>query len=317
LAVYNDTPRDALEAKHAGSLNPAAMTRFLVFFTSTSFPLEHLLDKTTQVWVKLTGRRIDPEEHAWLLGPIGSPDVIGDTFVNRLAEAENLTVQSNEPHFGLLESVGQIGVTAESKPQLRPEIIDFYEHTASYDFEFWSSWRGIFQPFGQLLSFLFSKRLKQLNLPLNPLDSAKGLTSNILKLKDGDETRWTVWYRILKSNNRVIYSGVYTTCRPQGQEKRHLKVVFPLPNGSATVVMRVEVEADGSLLLSSDGKRYGGSGFYFLLTDHRGTYWARFVPAMHEWIRVYVDTDGSLRADHSLNFHGIRFFDLHYKMRKR
>ena len=39
--------------------------------------------------------------------------------------------------------------------------------------------------------------------------------------------------------------------------------------------------------------------------------------AMHEWIRVYVDDEMILRADHNLDFYGFRFLTLHYKMKKK
>lgn len=81
--------------------------------------------------------------------------------------------------------------------------------------------------------------------------------------------------------------------------------------------MTKTVEKDGSLLLSSDGKKFGDNGFYFTLTNEKGEYWARFVKSMHEWIRVYEDEENVLRADHNLNFYGIRFLNLHYRMNKK
>jgi len=200
---------------------------------------------------------------------------------------------------------------------IRPEIIDFYERTSNYDFEFWSEWCGFFQPFGWLLSVLFSKRLQQLNLPLSSMDSSKGINSQILKLKSNNKTRWTIWYRTLKSNKRVIYSGIYTTCNPPSYRTPLLKVIFPLPNGNASVMMTKKINPDGSLLLSSDGKVFGQNGFYFYLKDKKGRHWGKYVKSMHEWIKVYVDDENTIRADHNLNFYGLRFLNLHYKMRLR
>ena len=276
--------------------------------------MSNLLDKTTQLWVKWTGKKIDPEQDEWLLGPIGDSDKVGDQFISRLEKDGNLDRYSNQKGFGLSESIDELGLSTEEKDRLNPIVADFYEHTYNYHFEFWSEWTGIFRPFGWLLAMLFSRRLQQLNLPLSPMDASKGLNSNIIKLKQGDKTKWTIWYRTLKANQRVIYSGVYTTCTPNVNPKPHLKVVFPLPNGNASVVMTKTVENDGSLLLSSDGQRFGENGFYFTLIDRNGNYWAKYVKAMHEWIRVYVDKEGVLQADHTLNFYGFRFLNLHYKM---
>jgi len=273
-------------------------------------------DKITQFWVKVTGRRIDPEEFDWLIGPIGDEDIIKDKFIEKLAKEENLEISNNRKDYGLLESIEQIGITGDEKLRLNNQVRDFYENTSNYNFEIWSEWKGVFKPFGKLLYVFFSQRLQQLNLPLNSIDTAKGLKSEIIKLKNKDtkEIKWTIWYRIIKATNDVIYSGIYTTCKNPNYDKSLLKVVFPLPNGNASVVMKEEVLNDGSLLLSSDGKKFGDNGFYFTLTDRKGKYWARFVKSMHEWIKVYVDDENTIRADHNLNFYGFRFLELHYKM---
>jgi hypothetical protein len=276
----------------------------------------HLQDKITQVWVKITGRRFTPENHDWLIGPIGGTEIIKDSFINDLAQKERLEIQDNNPDAGLLESFKELELTNSEELMLNPKVIRFYERTADYNFEVWSEWCGLFRPFGWILSVVFSKRLQQLNLPLSSMDSAKGIKSSIIKLVDRKDkvTKWTVWYRILKRTNDVIYSGVYTTCILPNFPGKFLKVVFPLPNGNATVIMRREVLADGSLKLTSDGKRFGDNGFYFTLTNHKGRYWTRFVRSMHEWIRVYVDEEDILRADHNLHFYGFPFLKLHYKM---
>ena len=218
-----------------------------------------------------------------------------------------------------MESFSDLDLSDSEKALINQQVVKFYERTSNYNFEVWSEWCGVFRPFGWLLSIIFSKRLQQLNLPLSSLDSAKGINSSVIKLVDKVTklTKWTVWYRILKSTNNVIYSGVYTTCRIPNYEGKFLKVIFPLPNGNASVIMRKEVLPNGSLKLSSDGRKFGDNGYYFTLTNHKGKYWARFVRSMHEWITVYVDEVNSLRADHHLYFWGLPFLKLHYKMTEK
>jgi len=279
----------------------------------------HLQDWITQVWVKSTGKRFDPACNEWLLGPIGDTDLIKDKFIQSLAEKEDLKIEQNLPGAGLLESFNDLQLSPAEMQLINPKVIDFYERTSNYNFEIWSEWCGFFKPFGWLLSVIFSKRLQQLNLPLDSLQSAKGINSNIIKLVDKKTSvpKWTIWYRILKSTNHVIYSGVYTSCEVPNYPGKFLKVVFPLPNGNATVIMRKEILRDGSLKLCSDGRRFGDNGFYFTLTNHKGKNWARFVKSMHEWITVYVDNENILRADHNLQFYGLPFLNLHYKMTEK
>lgn len=278
----------------------------------------YLQDWITQVWVKATGKRFNPSEDEWLLGPTGSTKIIKDKFFIDLAKNENLTIAENDPDIGLLNSMDELLDNEDERRRIDPKIKDFYEHTSKYDFEVWSEWNGVFKPFGKLLSIIFSRRLQQLNLPLSSIDSSKGIISSILKLKDKDNvTHYTVWYRILKSSNDVIFSGVYTPCVVKNKPDKHLKVIFPLPNGNASIVMRKEVLKDGSLLLSSEGNKFGGTGFYFTLTDGSGKHWAKFVRSMHEWIHVYVDNENVLRTNHTLKFYGRPLLKLHYKMTKK
>ncbi len=275
-------------------------------------------DSLTQFWVQIFGKKINPITDQWLLSPVGKTDIISDTFVDELAASENLEILRNQKNAGLLNSIDQLGLDEESKARLHNSIIDFYENTSNFEIEFWSEWNPILKPFYQLLSHLFSKRLQQLNLPLSTMDSAKGLISEVIKLQDKKtkENKWTIWYRKLRNTGDVIYSGIYTQCQNPNYEKPLLKVIFPLPNGSATVFMTIEVNPNGDLVLTSNGKKFGDNGFYFTLTNHQGSWWAKFVGSMHEELIVYVNSEEELRADHSLKFYGFHLLHLHYKMKK-
>lgn len=274
-------------------------------------------DTLTQIWVKFTGFRIDPLKNHWLTGPAGDRDIIGDQYLDALQREGNLTRTVNEPGSGLIDSIHSLGLTDSELQRLRPEIIDFYERTVDYQFEIRSEWKGIFKPFGTLLSLLFGRRLQQLNIPTSSLAVAKGFQSDIIKLKKGEKSIWTIWYRKAKSTGDVIFSGIYTTTFVSGFGKNLVKVIFPLPNGNASVILTHKVLDDGSFLLSSDGKRFGENGFYFYLTDHKGKHWAKFVGSLHEWVHVYVDGDDILRTDHRFQFFGISFLNLHYKMTRK
>lgn len=273
----------------------------------------YLQDWITQIWVKATGKKFIEKEVDWLLSPIGKPDKIADSYLDELIKTNGYVLRKNVAGFGLMETFDSLHLSDGENQRLNERIRHFYEHTYDYHFEFWSKWTGIFYPGGWLLSKVFSKRLQQLNLPLSSMIASKGLESNIIKLFKGDKVVHTIWFRKLYATKDVIYSGIYATCKaPDGSTK--LKVSFPLPNGAATVIMRKEVGADGSLKIISDGKKYGDCGFYFTLTDGNGQWWIRFVRSMHEYIHVYENDQKELRADHILFFWGMRFMKLHYKM---
>src|SRR5687768_15985347 len=63
-----------------------------------------LVDRTTQRWVRATGRRVSLDECPWLRGPVGDVDVIGTDFFTRLADREGLRVVTDGPPRGLVEN---------------------------------------------------------------------------------------------------------------------------------------------------------------------------------------------------------------------
>jgi hypothetical protein len=172
-----------------------------------------------------------------------------------------------------------------------------------------------------LLALLFSRRLQQLNVPLSALDTSRGITSEVLQLVEptSGEVRYTAWLRTLIGSGNVLYAGSYSLVRIPGYPGPCVKVVFPLPNGNAQVLMRPTVHADGSLTVTSAGARFGAPGFYFTVhhrAGERAPVWARYVKALRESIHVYAATDG-VRADHVLTLFGATFLRLHYRLVRR
>jgi hypothetical protein len=122
-----------------------------------------------------------------------------------------------------------------------------------------------------------------------------------------------------RSTNKPAVTN--STLGPSGQASSGLchdgpcvRVVFPLPNGNAIVVMRPTAGEGGSFVVVSSGKRFGDPGFYFTVRAETGEVWARYVPQLRETIRVYEAQDGA-RADHLLTIWGAAFLRLHYRMR--
>lgn len=271
----------------------------------------NFFDNVTQVWVKLTGRKFDPKDYPWLDAPHGATDKIGDTYIDAL-ESSGLTREEDIPDSGLLQSVNEL----QLNPTLNPVIKEFYEHTSRYDFKMTAKWNGLFKPFGWLLVVLFSKRLQQLNMPMSNKMAEKGITSHIIKLRKAGKTVWTIWYRKYTSNNQVIFSGIYGACLHPDFNHPLLRVIFPLPNGNAIVMLDHEVKKDGSLLFRSGGKRFGQTGFYFTLKNKKGQHYVRYVRSMHERLHVRARGD-ELTATHQFNFSRLRFITLHYQMSKK
>jgi len=273
----------------------------------------YLTDWTTQLWVKSTGISTDLQLSPWLEGPIARPTGVGIRFFDDFAAERGLSVQSGT---GLIKNLAELSGPGFKLAEISPEVRHFYENTADYELDAWSEWCGFFRPFGYVLARVFSHRLQQLNVPLSSLDTSRGITSRVADLTDAQgKVRYTAWIRELLGSRHVLYAGSYSTCRVPNFDGACVKVVFPLPNGNAIVIMYPQSEADGSFLLTSSGSGYGSPGFYF--TVHEGDrIWAKYVPAMRETIRVYSAAKNQVRADHVLRFRGVTFLRLHYRLQR-
>lgn len=209
-----------------------------------------LVDWMTQHWVQLTGRTVSPADHPWLAGPAGRPTGIGTGFFDDYAAEKGLRVLHGQAG-GLIPSFDELRSTAFDPGAISPVVVDFYQRTDADDLDAWSQWTGAFRPFGWALAVLFSRRLQQLNVPLSNLDTSRGMTSAVVPVVDATTNRpvFTAWVRQLVATGNVIYAGAYSTCTVPGSPTPCVRVVFPLPNGNATVLMRPVAHPDGSLSL--------------------------------------------------------------------
>ncbi|MEX2485218.1 MAG: hypothetical protein WED10_11680 [Brumimicrobium sp.] len=284
---------------------------------SLAYPLQKFQDWFTQQWVILWGRKIDPKNVPWLVGPFGDLDGTGDKFIKQLAEKENLVVERNSQSSGLLPSIKILELSEIELNTLSKKVIKFYETTANYNLDFTVKWNPFFKVFGGLVNRLFSNRINQLYIPTRSIKEAESLKSEIITLYDPktNEVKYTVWYRTFKSTGKVIYSGVYSTCKlPSGETC--VKAVFPLPKGNATVIMKPSVQENGALTLNSAGKKFGDAGFYFMLNDSKGNCWSQFVRSFRDQLTIGLEND-TLRAQQTLTLWNQRVLKMNYKIEKK
>lgn len=282
-------------------------------------PHGYFTDWVTQRWVQWTGRYVDLDRDQWLQGPTGKPTGIGKDYFDELAQEIGLSIRKNTPQTGLIENFSQLASPLFDAEGIQAEVRDFYEHTSDYELDAWGEWCSFFRPFGSLLAFIFSRRLQQLNVPLSSLDTSRGMTSEIVQLFDAvsNQVQYTAWVRQIIGTGNVLYAGSYSLCQIPNFDGLCIKVVFPLPNGSAIVIMKPELHSDGSLSVISSGQGFGEPGFYFLVKNASGRVSARYVSAMRESIRVYAAENSTVRADHTLKLWGLTFLRLHYKLKKK
>lgn len=275
--------------------------------------LGYIWEWLIQRWVQYTGRAVKVGNAAWLSGPIGS-DKIGAGFYESYADNADLVIQRKADR-GLLESFSSLRSAHFAPEKVHPAIVDFYERTAIYTLDAWAQWVGPVSPFVRLMISSVSRNIEQLILPLTPLTTSHGMSSEIITLasKQTGEIAYTGWLRKAVATGDIVYAGFYTTCKPPRYPGRCVKVVFPLPGGSATVILRPMNGPNGSFKLVSDGRKFGGPGSYRLHMVDSETLRVKYVP-IKERFHVYVDDEGVLRTDHHFKLWRLPFLTLHYKI---
>lgn len=283
---------------------------------SLAYTMQRFQDWFTQQWVILWGRKFNPLKEEWLHGPFGELNGIGEEFIYQLAQKENLTIKRNIPSAGLLKSIQQLKLNESELNKLSPKVVDFYEKTSNYELLMEVKWSFFFKILGSMVNSLFSKRINQLNIPLNNSKPEK-LSSEIIELLDSqkDEVKYTVWLRKYEQTGQVVYSGIYGTCQLPSNTTC-IKAVFPLPKGNATVVMKPSVGNKNELILNSKGKKFGDAGFYFLLNDTKNNYWAQFIASFTDQL-IIREVNGNLDAKQTLRLWRMKVAVFNYTIKQK
>jgi hypothetical protein len=267
-----------------------------------------------EILVRVTGKCVIKTDTPWLACFLGQPGRIGTGIYERIAAGAGLHMDVPED-AGLIPEFGALRGPSFDPSTIRAEIRDFYEHTAQFQLEVWSEVSLTGRFFLWLLVEFISRRMDQLNFPISSLEVAKGMSSEVIQLREpaSGNVVATGWLRRLKSSGNVIYAGLYSTVKIPGEENPCVKVTFPC-RGSANVYLRPVAHSDGSFGLDSSGSGFGRSGFYRLVDGGADHWRVRNFTTLHELFRVYVDGEGVLRTDHTVSFLGITIIRLHYKM---
>jgi len=253
------------------------------------------------------------KDHEWLRGPMSGDAVVGPEFYDRFATQAGLVIDKSHTG-GLVDDFTQaIPNDDPLKSKLNARVRHFYEHTTQYKLEVWSQWYGPISFFSRILIRSVSTKMDQLNIPLEPLETSHGMTNEVLHLKDPATGRlvYACWLRKSIKSGRVVYAGFYSSITINGFP--FVRVIFPLPGGNVTVLLRVEVQPGGAVKLISRGRGLGDAGYYRVLRRNNDSVKVRYIP-LKEVIHVYEDKYGTLRTDHEFSFWTMKFLHLHYKI---
>ena len=271
-----------------------------------------------RLYLRLFGRTVRKADVPWLLGPTGPEGEIGERPYQLVAEREGLTIERDAADAGLIPDFSLLTGPGFDASKTAPAVRHFYEHTARYDLDVWSETQFPGRLFLWLIVSTVSRFMNQLNLPILGLETSRGMTSEVLPLRDKTgRAVHTGWQRRLLESGRFIYSGFYTTVQPPRSTSPCVKVVFPVPRGNATVLLRPEYDKAGRFRLVSAGTGFGDAGFYRVLELDTERLKVRYLKTLRERFEVYTDEHDVLRCDHEVRFLGITMLRLHYRMRPR
>lgn len=267
--------------------------------------------------IRLLGRRVRAADVPWLAGPFGG-EHIGDRPYEECGRREGLTVTRHAERGGLIPSFDVLAGPTLDPSRVPGAVRSFYENTAAYRMDIWAKTWFPANVALWLMVATISRRVDQLNFPVDALETAMGMESEIVLLAESDGSiRYTGWFRRLVKTRRVLYTGFYMTETVPGHRSPCVKVVFPMPDGNATVILRPELGDDGSFRLDSSGRGFGDVGFYRIQRAGTGRLRIWRVRTLDELFRLYLDPEGTLRCDHSLRFLGLPVLQLHYRIEPR
>ena len=103
------------------------------------------------------------------------------------------------------------------------------------------------------------------------------------------------------------------TTKPPLAEGPCVKVVFPMPGGNATVLLRPENDEHAGFRLVSIGRGFGDAGFYRIQREGTAIRAWR-IRSLHETFRLHLDVEQVVRCDHDVRFLGLRVLTLHYRI---
>ena len=278
---------------------------------------QNIQDWITQQWVILSGKEIDNSKQKWLLGPFGETSGIGSKFIQQLSVKENLLIDDQSNHKGLIPSISQLNLSEAELNVLSQNVINFYQNTSDYTLKLKVKWNPFFKLFGLSLRYIFSRRIEQLNIPIRNTQDSESLSSEIIHLTDPktSEVKRVIWYRAFQTTREVVYSGIYEICViPSNQTC--IKAIFPLPNGNATVILVPKVGNNGELILESSGDHFGDSGFYFLLKDSDGKLWTKYIKSFKDKLIVRSENE-NITATQTLYLWNLRVLKFEYEIKKR
>ncbi|WP_408007851.1 YndJ family protein [Pseudalkalibacillus sp. A8] len=228
----------------------------------------------------------------------------GSDFFHR----RNLVAQDRHDD-GLIDNMEDYDRIDFNTRNLHPEVVSFYENTLEYTLESHTQWQPGFVAFSKIYKSI-SKRIGQINLPLNGMDHIQ-MTSKIISLNSEEDGRPDVraWIRTT-ADGESIFAAAYSSHQYKGE--RYMNIALPLLLGNMTGVLKMDhmQEDESGLKLSNFSKRSNGDeGIYY------HTRWFTIKLPINEHFNVWFDEKANLlKASHHMSLFNKPFLKIDYEI---
>ncbi|WP_052345787.1 YndJ family protein [Paucisalibacillus sp. EB02] len=208
------------------------------------------------------------------------------------------------PYKGLVDDMKSYQTI---NPETIPSIVDFYENTNAYRLFAKVNWSKWFIPFAATYR-LFSKQMKQLNLPLST--RREEMEGDIIPVKDSIDGRKNVRAWIRKINGETVFVALYSEHITNG--KKYMNISLPLP--AATMVGVLNLSQNGKTLCLTSKRQSRDtldSGIYLLIKKY-----VMKLP-LEEQFEVTEFEEGKLKAKHQMWIFSLPFLKIEYDIQKK
>lgn len=231
---------------------------------------------------------------------------IGGDFLKRNQWIDS----SNDKIYGLVDDFSVYRNDEFNPFQVHSNIREFYEKTTDYKLIAQTNWKRGFVLLSRIYKQL-SKRVEQLNLPLNSDDAQRemeGIIVPINSLRDGRQ-KVRAWMRWDKQTKKMIFVAVYS--QHTTENKTYMNIALPLPFGNMTGILRLSNDNDDGLILTSlpQKEKIGDEGIYYFFGK------LRMKLPLNEKFHIRMH-QSEISATHKMWIFGIPFLTIEYQISK-
>lgn len=262
--------------------------------------------------VSLLAERAGADDLPFVVPLEARTSYVGVDYVRTLAEETGGDYVRDATDVGIVASLADLAGPDFDPAAVAGPVREFYEHTTRFELDIVPEWRTWVRPGYLLYRNLVARPLGQANVPMNQREAQRGVHSRIDTIDVPGKPKVRGWIRSFADTEAPIYIGIYTTYRHD--DRGYVSVGFPLPHANFTATLTPRILHGGGLSLTSRSDLPHPGHYLTYVDPETRELTSAAVHGFAEELEVYVDDDGTLRAEHAFWVFGLPFLILHYSI---